>query len=280
MACVLIIKHSTLQVTDDVQQKYYDFMMKCAGEADDAAKDNVSKVDNIMLNGKRIKWENILELEKKLRKEQFASNAHLLVAQISLILPRRLLDYAKMEVFKGKSEFDKSKEPNKMLLDTRNKCAHMSISDYKTAKAYGAYEAKLTGVLYEVIKTSLAEHKRKFLFENTNHDPCTSGTFSKYVTDTFKKVLGVSLGMNNIRHLKVTDFNKGNPSLRQREELAWQMGSSVALQNYYNQPDTDATRAARAAEKNDKLAQTKKSREQVDSCIKKIAQLSQELIDL
>jgi hypothetical protein len=31
-ACVSIIKHSTLKVTDEVQQKFFDFMMKCAGE--------------------------------------------------------------------------------------------------------------------------------------------------------------------------------------------------------------------------------------------------------
>jgi hypothetical protein len=75
----------------------------------------------------------------------------------------------------------------------------------------------------------------------------------------------VSCGNNSLRHLKISDFNKKNPSVREREQLAWEMGSSVALQQYYNQPDTDVTRAAREAEKNTKLAEIKKLREQIDA---------------
>jgi hypothetical protein len=74
-------------------------------------KDNVHKVDEVLLNGKRIVWKDILELEKRLRKDEFASRAHLLVAQVSLVPPRRIKDYCKMEVLKSKAEFDKTAAP-------------------------------------------------------------------------------------------------------------------------------------------------------------------------
>jgi hypothetical protein len=269
-----------LKAADEVQQKFYNFVMKCAGEVQEMNKDNIHKVDEVMLNGKRVVWKDILNLEAKMRKEQYASKDHLLVAIFCLQSPRRLRDYCKMEVFKSKAEYDRAGEINKMWLDTRNKCAHMSISDFKTAKVYRTYAAKLTGVLYEIIKTSLAVHKRKFIFEKKNKDPYTSGTFSKLLSDTLKRNLKVSLSLNSLRHLKITSFLAQNPSLREREQLAWEMGSSVAMQAVYNQPDSQATRAAREAEKNAKLAEIKRLREQIDTNIKKISQLSQLLADL
>lgn len=279
-AWVSLIKHSTLQVSDSVQQTWFDAMMKSANAVQEINKDNVHKVDEIMLNGKRIVWKDILNLEAKLRKEQYASKDHLLVANVCLVPPRRLRDFCKMEAFKSKSEYDKTAALNKIWVDTRNKAAYMSISEFKTFKDKGTYTAKITGVFYEIIKISLAEHKRKYLFQNTNGDSYTSGTFSKLLTDTFKRNLHASVGLNSLRHLKITDFNKTNPSVRQREQLAWEMGNYVATQQAYNQPDTDLTRAAKEAEKNAKLAEIKKLREIIDSSIKKISSLSQELSEL
>jgi hypothetical protein len=222
----------------------------------------------------------VLKCEKRLRKDEFASRDHLLVAMYTLIPPRRLKDYCQMEVFKSQTEFNNSEEPNKMFLNTRNKFVEMSIGNYKTAKTYDKYETKLTGVLFEIIKTSIIERKRKFLFEKTNHDPYTSGTFSKYVTDTFKKVLKTSLGVNALRHLKITAFLATNSSIKAREELAYQMGNSAEIQGFYNIATTPEQLEAKEAEKNVKLQQIKDLREQVDKCIKKIAQLSQEIIEL
>jgi hypothetical protein len=280
VAFVSLIKHTTLQVTDAVQQKYFDAMMKSAGAAQEVAKENVPRVASVMLNGKPIQWKDVLECEKRLRKDEFASRDHLLVSMYTLIPPRRLKDYCKMEVFKSQTEFNNSEEPNKMFLNTRNKFVEMSIGNYKTAKTYDKYEVKLTGVLFEIIKTSMMEHKRRYLFQNTNQDSYTSGTFSKYVTDTFKRVLKTSLGCNGLRHLKITALLATNLSIKAREELAYQMGNSAEIQQVYNIATTPAQLEAKEAEKNAKLQQIKDLREQVDKCIKKISQLSQEIVEL
>lgn len=159
VAVVSMMKHSTLKVTDEVQQKYFDFMMQSANAVQEKNKDNVHKVDEVMLNGKRVVLKDILNLEAKMRKEKKTSKDHSLVAVFCLISPRRLKDYCKMKLFKSKAENDRTDALNKVWLDTRMKCAHMSISEYKTAKDKGTYTAKITGVLYEIIKTSLSEHK-------------------------------------------------------------------------------------------------------------------------
>jgi adenylate kinase family enzyme len=159
VAFVSLIKHTNLQVTDEVQQKFFDAMMQSAGAAQEIAKENAPKVASIMLNGKPVQWKDVLECEKRLQKDEYASRDHLLVAMYTLIPPRRLKDYAKMEVFKSQSEFNSSEEPNKMFVNTRNKYVEMCIGNYKTAKTYDKYEVKMTRVLFEVIKTNLAEHK-------------------------------------------------------------------------------------------------------------------------
>jgi hypothetical protein len=166
-----------------------------------------------------------------------------------------------------------------MFVNTRNKYVEMCIGNYKTAKTYDKYEVKLTGVLFEVIKTSLAEHKQKYSFENTNKDPYTNGTFSKCVTDTFKRAIKTSLGVNGICHLKITALLATNPSIKAREELAYQMGNSAEIQGCYNIATTPE-QLAKEAKKNGKLQQIKDLREQIDKCIKKIAQLSQEIVEL
>jgi hypothetical protein len=64
VAFVFLIKHTTLQVTDVVQQKFYDAMVQSASAAQEIAKDNAPKVATIMLNGKPIQWKDVLECEK------------------------------------------------------------------------------------------------------------------------------------------------------------------------------------------------------------------------
>jgi hypothetical protein len=75
-----LIKHTTLQVTDAVQQEYFDFMMQSANAVQEKNKDNVHTADEVMLNGKRIVWKAILNLEAKMHKEQYASKDHLQLA--------------------------------------------------------------------------------------------------------------------------------------------------------------------------------------------------------
>jgi hypothetical protein len=250
-----------------VQQKWFDAMMSAAGLAQEIAEDNAPKVASVMLNGKPIQWKDVLKCEKRLQKDEFASQDHLLVAMYTLIPPWRLKDFCQMEVFKSQEEFNNSEEPNKMFLNTRNKFVDMVIGNYKTAKTYDKYKAKLTGVLFEVIKTSMMEHKRKWLFQNTYQDAYTSGTFYKYVTDTFKRILKCSLECNGIRHRKITAFLATNPSIKAREELAYQMGNSAEIQGFYNIATTPEQAAAKEAKKNAKLQQIKDLREQIHKCI-------------
>jgi hypothetical protein len=250
---VSLIKHTNLQVADTVQQKFYDAMMEAAGAAQDIAKGFAPKVASIMLNGKPVQWKDVLECEKRLRKDELASKDYLLVSMYTLIPSRRLKDYGKMEVFKSQTEFNGSEEPNKMFVNTRNKYVEMCIGNYKTAKMYDKYEAKLTGVLFDVIKTNLAEHKQKYLFENTNKDPYTNGTFSKCVTDTFKRAMKTSLGVNSLCHLRITAFLATNPSIKAREELAYQTGNSAEIQALYNIATMPEEAAAKEAGRNAKL---------------------------
>jgi hypothetical protein len=104
----------------------------------------------------------------------------------------------------------------------------------------------------------LATDKRRYLFENTLGAPYVSGTFSKFFTDVFKKKLGASLGVNSIRHLKITDFNRSNPSIAQKEQLAYEMGNSVEMQGLYNIATTPAQLAIKKGKIQSTLAEIKK----------------------
>jgi hypothetical protein len=247
-------------------------MMESLHVALEVAKENQPKVASMQLNGKAIQWKDVQECEKKLRKDEYASRAHLLVAMYSLIPPRRLGDYQNMEVFKNKTEFDAA-TGIKMLINTRNKYADMSISEYKTSGIYETNETRIQGVLFTIIKTNLAAEKRRFLFEHTLGAAYVSATFSKAVTDVFKRKLGASLGINSLRHLKITAFIATNPNLHAREELARQMGNSVEMQQLYNISTDPKQEAIKKARIKVILADVSRLRSEIDK-------LNDELIEL
>jgi hypothetical protein len=226
----------------------------------------------MQLNGKAIQWNDVIECEKKLQKDEYASRAHLLVAIYSLIPPRRLGDYQDMEVFKKKTECDAA-TGNKMLINTRNKYADMSISDYKTSGIYETYEKRIEGVLFTIIKTNLAAEKQRYLFENTLDAPYVSGTFSKAVADVFKRKLCASLDVNSLRHLEITAFIATDPNLHAREELAREMGNSVEMQQLYNISTDPKQQAIKKARIKVIIAEVSKLRAEIDK-------INDELIEL
>jgi hypothetical protein len=75
------------------------------------------------------------------------------------------------------------------------------VRDYKTVGTYGTWTKKITGVLFKCIMKSLKDRPRIYLFENTKGESYQSSSFSKYVSDTFKRHLGVGLGVTDLCHL-------------------------------------------------------------------------------
>lgn len=277
-ALISFIKHTQVKVSDETQQKLYDKMMEGAAESKKLASQNLPPKQ---LAGSAITWKDIVQLEEKLRTEQYASPHHLLVAVYSLVEPRRLGDYNMLLICTTAKQFKEATSPNRILVNRRNKFCQLLISDFKTMGSHGTYERKITGVLYKIIAQSVRDNPRTYLFENSKDQPYTEGTFSKYFTDVFKKEMNHAIGLLTLRHLYVTYIMSKNPSHAEKERVAYNMGSSVAQQSAtYNIASTSTDHATKDARVKAGMASIREASKKVLEAVKNHPELVTEMREL
>jgi hypothetical protein len=277
-ALISFIKHTQVKVPDETQQKLYDKMMEGAAESRKIASQNLPPKQ---LEGSAITWKDIVQLEEKLRNEQYASPHHLLVAMYTLIDARRLGDYNMLQICTTAKQFASATAPNKILVNRRNKFCQMQVADFKTMGSHGTYERKITGVLYKIIAQSVRDNPRTYLFENTKNEPYTEGTFSKFFTDTFKTELNHSIGLQTLRHLYVTYIMAKNLSHAEKEKIAYNMGSSVAQQSStYNIASTSTDHATKDAKVKAGMASIREASKKVLEAVKGNPDLVAEMKEL
>jgi uncharacterized protein YlxP (DUF503 family) len=274
-AVISLAKHSNLPVDMDGHEALYNRMMESAKESDKIAAQSQPKVAGIKIGGKAVAWKDVVDVGEKLRSEDIGSPDALLVSIYSLMPPRRLADFLNMQIYKTDKAFSTSNTENSLVVNTRNKNIMLYVRDYKTVGTYGTWTKKITGVLFKCIMKSLTERPRKYLFENSKGESYQSSSFSRYVSDTFKRHLGVGLGVTDLRHLFVTFTLSKNPSMHERRRVADEMGHSTELQSMYNIATNEIQHAANEARHNATLATIKESRKKIDDLLKSITEISQ-----
>jgi hypothetical protein len=269
-ALISLTKHSNLPVDMDGHEAFYERMMESAKESDRIAAQSQPKVASIKIGGKAVAWKDIVDLGQKLRKEDIGSPDALLVSIYSLMPPRRLSDFLNMQIYKSDKAFSQSNTENSLVINTRNKNIIFYVRDYKTVGTHGTWTKKIIEVLFKCIMKSLKDRPRTYLFENTKGERYQSSSFSKYVSDTFKRHLGVGLGVTDLRHLFVTFTLAKNPSMQERQRVADEMGHSTELQSMYNIATPSIVHAVNEARHNTTLATIKDSRQKIDDMLKSI----------
>lgn len=180
---------------------------------------------------------------KKLRKktELNAKELDLLKRYIILSLyigdpknnpPRRIRDYANMEITKKKPD-EKNKENYLYVKNSRNK--EFIFNNFKTSQKYGKQQIKVGKNINNDLNLWLKFNKSKYLLPNeTEEGPITGTTLTKILQKIFLKQVGKKISVNMIRSIILTEIYKDVPKIKQLEDIATNMGHSMqeAMETY------------------------------------------------
>jgi hypothetical protein len=158
----------------------------------------------------------------------------------------RTLKISELTATQLRSQKDKVKNENYIVVTPSGTITKIVINDYKTAKSYGSYVIDMTKA--SPLKTALQKYikgndlgKGEYIFPATlRHE---SG-WSKSVRDTFNNAVGKPLNINMLRKIYMSYINTLPPTERTQDKLktiALAMGTSIEqLHTNYTKVDEDS----------------------------------------
>lgn len=146
---------------------------------------------------KYVKWDNILEVHNKLKKQ--INRDYVLISLYCLFPPRRVMDYAYMDVISSIEE----------LLDDRNyyisDLKEFVFQKYKTAKVYKIQKFKISDQLDDILKIYIKNYNIVGSLLNM-----TESTLKRHLRNIFKANINKNIGVNVLRHSYISHkFNNG-----------------------------------------------------------------------
>ena len=111
------------------------------------------------------------------------------------------------------------------------KTNQLILCRYKTFIKYGIYREDLPAPFRNILDKSLVAWPRSTLFPK----PMRPKSFGDLVRQTFKTYLKCELGINDIRHLIISEFGAKRRCFAERKKLAQAMHHSVSVQIRYEQ---------------------------------------------
>lgn len=146
-----------------------------------------------------VDWVDIIKKRKELSETEYGSKRHLLVSMYTYIPPLRQ-DFQFIKILEKPPLGKEAKTENYLVLYKRAP-ALLVINQYKTAKTYDPIEKRLPEPLTDIIKFSLKQHPRQYLFVDSHGKPYEDKKrYRENVNDTLKYIFGVPLTPTLIRH--------------------------------------------------------------------------------
>lgn len=121
----------------------------------------------------------------------------------------------------------------------------MVFNNYKTSKYIGKIEHTITNDnLNKLIDRWFSDYnkKKEWFITNANGKPISQTNFTNGQKSISKKVIGKELTTNLFRHIFLTDFLKGNPSLEEKKKIAQLVGQKYhvsRMELYYRKDEKD-----------------------------------------
>jgi hypothetical protein len=175
-----------------------------------------------------LSWDEIGKMYEKLKRDEYGSKAHLRLSFYYLLKPRRQADYHRIRVLTKKN--DKVDEGSKdTLIDLRVKEPYIEVREYKTSKWHKIWRKTLKPEHAELIRWSVENSPRLYLFEKKNGEPYdVPNSYTKDTNRILYKVWKKAVTVNSLRHAYSTHRNNDrNLSLGDRLEDAKDMGQSL-----------------------------------------------------
>ena len=87
--------------------------------------------------------------------------------------------------------------------------------------------------LLNIIKESLNENRRNYLFVNNKNKPFTNETFSIYANRLLKKIFNKNITLTDLRHIKINNLDMNELTTKDKIDIANKMNHSLLMQDKY-----------------------------------------------
>ena len=187
------------------------------------SKEDALNKEEVITTKKKNSLINYNEYLECYKKNKHKLNIHdLLVVSLYILQPpRRIKDYHLLKYKSGSNRI--YYENNDMFIE---------LNDYKTSKTYGKFKCKIEEDLKQIIEEYIKD------YDISEDDYFFGYTNSCSLTCRLKKInymlTGKQMSLNDIRHIRISEFLQSNPSIKQKKQLAEKMGHSVSTQATYN----------------------------------------------
>lgn len=176
-----------------------------------------------------IPYHELLKIKDSL---PIGSTARLLISLYCYIPPNRN-NYWAMKIVKSEPTDTKFN----YLVMIKNKDPYILLNHFKTSKIYRQIRLEVPHELEQEIKGSLSLTPREYLFVGRNGQPYrNSHSFDEYANRQLKLALKKpDFNLTMFRHIYISrpDLNLDRKTLRQKTQLAEQMGHTVSTQQKY-----------------------------------------------
>lgn len=196
------------------------------------------KVDtNKMTDKEKKNWIDFKEMSKireKLSHEakDFTSYQDYLIISLYTLNPPVRLDYTPMKVVKT-CKIGQNENVNVLCMTKKPK---FIMNKFKTAKFYGPNEIEISPSLKKIIDDWFRLYnpaKKWLLLDEDEKSPMSQQNLGKKIRAIIKHHTGKSAGLNMLRHSFISTMINGMTNLKNRKNIAKQMGHSVNQQLQY-----------------------------------------------
>jgi len=180
-----------------------------------------------------VPWNKVLDMERFMRKSEFASQRHLLLAMYTHMEPMRS-DFGNVTIHQSQPPDQCTANENWIFLSSVPHQSTICLNQYKTHNKYGRFTRTVPESLVMIIRKSLIKNPRSHLFVSRDNQPYTkSNSFTKYANRTLYQIFGKHMSISLLRHsfISAIDFNKSTPG--DLMSVSKNMMHSLSMQQMY-----------------------------------------------
>lgn len=170
------------------------------------------------------------DIIKKRDELEAGSIDRLLLGFYTYLKPMRC-DYGNVRIYKDRLPAEKEREKNYILL--KDDRGTLTLTAFKTVKTYGDHTVELPKPLYDDLTLSLKKDPREWLFVDSNNKPQSRNTYCSWTLRALKKLFDKPLTVSLIRHSFINQLDMSQLSVKEKKEIAQQMGHNIQTQDVY-----------------------------------------------
>jgi hypothetical protein len=180
-----------------------------------------------------VPWKKVLAVESELRKTEFGSLRHLVLAMYTHMEPMRG-DFGNVKIYTTPPPACETESGNYLFLSTEPNKSTLCLNEYKTSKRYGQYSRTIPESLVAVIRASLRDDPREYLFISVDGTPyAKKNSYVKFANRMLYSIFGKHMSITLLRHafISAIDFNASKAG--DLMSVAKNMQHSIGMQQYY-----------------------------------------------